>query len=52
VRNILVDERATPERAGRFCLAMERAFPEPLVDPPSTCVTFLQVFWLLSASKP
>jgi hypothetical protein len=52
VRNLLADERTTPERAGRFCLAMERAFPEALVEPPSTCVTSLQVFWLLSASKP
>ena len=34
VRNLLADARTTPERASRFCAAMERAFPEALVEPP------------------
>jgi len=35
VRNLLADARTTPERASRFCTAMERAFPEALVEPPT-----------------
>jgi predicted nucleic acid-binding protein len=34
VRNLLADARSTPEKASRFCAAMERAFPEALVEPP------------------
>ena len=34
VRNLLADARTTPERASRFCAAMERAFPEAPVEPP------------------
>lgn len=34
VRNLLADARTTPERAIRFCAAMDRAFPEALVEPP------------------
>lgn len=33
-RNLLADARSTPEKASRFCAAMERAFPEALVEPP------------------
>jgi predicted nucleic acid-binding protein len=35
VRNLLEDERTTPEKASRFCAAMERAFPEAQVAPPA-----------------
>ena len=35
VRNLLADARSTPEKASRFCAAMERAFPEAMVEPPS-----------------
>lgn len=34
VRNLVADARSTPEKASRFCAAMERAFPEALVEPP------------------
>jgi predicted nucleic acid-binding protein len=34
VRNLMADARSTPEKASRFCAAMERAFPEALVEPP------------------
>ena len=34
VRNLLADARVSPEKARRFCAAMERAFPEALVEPP------------------
>ncbi|MCX5966690.1 MAG: PIN domain-containing protein [Cyanobacteria bacterium] len=34
VRNLLADARSTQEKASRFCAAMERAFPEALVEPP------------------
>jgi len=34
-RNLVADGRTTPEKARRFCEAMERAFPEALVKPPS-----------------
>lgn len=35
VRNLLVDARTTPEQASRLAAAMERAFPEAMVEPPS-----------------
>jgi predicted nucleic acid-binding protein len=34
VRNLLADARTTREKARRFCAAMERAFPEAMVEPP------------------
>jgi hypothetical protein len=33
-RNLVADGRTTTEKARRFCEAMERAFPEALVEPP------------------
>ena len=33
-RNLVADGRTTPEKASRFCAAMDRAFPEALVEPP------------------
>ena len=35
VRNLLADARSTPKKASRFCAAMERAFPDALVEPPT-----------------
>ncbi|MCP9889104.1 PIN domain-containing protein [Cyanobium sp. ATX 6A2] len=35
VRNLLADGRTTTEQAARFCAAMERAFPEAVVEPPA-----------------
>ena len=34
IRNLLADARTTPEQVNRFRAAMERAFPEALVEPP------------------
>ncbi|MFM1899767.1 MAG: hypothetical protein RLZZ216_343 [Cyanobacteriota bacterium] len=34
VRNLLADGRTNQEQAGRFLAAMDRAFPEALVEPP------------------
>ena len=35
VRNLLDDQRTTPEQACRFCAVMEQAFPEATVEPPA-----------------
>lgn len=35
VRNLVSDGRTTPERSAKFCAAMDRAFPEALVEPPA-----------------
>jgi predicted nucleic acid-binding protein len=35
VRNLLDDQRTTPEQACRFCAVMAQAFPEASVEPPA-----------------
>lgn len=35
MRNLLADGRTNQEQAKRFCAAMDRAFPEALVEPPA-----------------
>lgn len=34
VRNLVADGRTSPEQASRFRTAMDRAFPEAIVEPP------------------
>ena len=62
VRNLLADARSTPEKVSRFCAAMERAFPEAMVKPPSgprpslsstsTCGTSRLWSWSHWGSRP
>jgi len=35
VRHLLADGRTSPDQAARFCAAMDRAFPEAVVEPPA-----------------